>query len=82
MSRRRQIHGFADRQDGAGLWMRTWREHNDGDAYTAHSRWKWKAEIRKGKKRVFRKFFERIEDAAIAIRIAREEIHGEFARHE
>lgn len=38
MSRRRQIHGFADRQDDTGLWMRTWREQIEGDAYTAHSR--------------------------------------------
>lgn len=43
---------------------------------------KWKAEIRKGKKRVFRKFFDCINEANDAVRKARIEIHGEFARHE
>lgn len=42
---------------------------------------KWKAEIRSGKKRVFRKYFENIDDAVMAVREARERIHGEFCRH-
>ncbi|QZA71271.1 HNH homing endonuclease [Pseudomonas phage AH02] len=42
---------------------------------------KWKAEIRKGKKRVFRKYFDNIDSAIEAVIKARIEIHGEFARH-
>ena len=43
---------------------------------------KWRARIFVDGKTVMEKYFKTIEEAAEAVRKAREELHGEFARHE
>ncbi len=42
---------------------------------------RWIATVRKNKKIVYQRYFHDISDAAQAIQKAREEAHGEFARH-
>ena len=43
---------------------------------------KWKAEINYRKKRFYLGLFEDIKEAESVVRAKREELHGEFARHE
>ena len=43
---------------------------------------KWRARITVDRKTVMEKYFKTIEEAAEAVKKAREELHGEFARHE
>jgi hypothetical protein len=52
-----------------GIWWRS-------------NRSRWEAVIKVDGVRKFRKMFKTLEDAEDAVRRAREEIHGEFARHE
>jgi len=43
---------------------------------------KWRARITVDRKTVMEKYFKTIEEAAEAVKKAREELHGEYARHE
>lgn len=78
----RNLRSATNAQNSANRKLERRNSSGHKGVYWNSERSTWKAVVRKGRKFLFQKSFNTLEEAAKAAAEAREKFHGEFARHE